>query len=138
MSCPSYTRAHKDFVILDINGIHTANIDFCGCEGAPPPRDQLLEVGWWPATPREPQSAATMRLLRSFHVWNLQGHISPTDFYRGLEQLTCGDGLLSLPVCILLMINLYIEFFEGPIIPVDAHHSGMASYKNDQKGWPWT
>jgi len=39
-----------------------------------------------------------MAVLRSFHVWNLQGQVTPTDFYRGLEQLTCGDGLTPVPV----------------------------------------
>jgi hypothetical protein len=39
-----------------------------------------------------------MNVLRLFHIMNLQGHISPTDFYRTLEQMTCGDGLLRIPV----------------------------------------
>jgi len=40
-----------------------------------------------------------MTILRSFHIWNLQGQISPTDFYCGLEQVTNEDGLLRVPVC---------------------------------------
>jgi hypothetical protein len=100
VSCPFRTRGHKDFVIIDISGIHTIEVDFCGCDAAlATPREQLLEVGWWPSTPLEPQSAATMTVLRSFHIWNLQGQISPTDFYRGLEQMTNGDGLSRVPVC---------------------------------------
>ncbi|KAH9957063.1 hypothetical protein BGW80DRAFT_1129202, partial [Lactifluus volemus] len=81
-------RGHKDFVVLDTNGIHLVNISFCGCLGAATHCDQLLEVGWWPSTPLEPQTAATMSALRSFHITNLQGHVSPTDFYRCLEQTT--------------------------------------------------
>lgn len=107
--CPFCTRGHKDFVVLHLNGIHVINLDFCGCPGALPFRNQLLEMGWWPSTPLEPQSAATMDVLRSFHIWNLQGHIAPTDFYRGLEQITCGDGLVSLPVSFsLLMLEYYL------------------------------
>lgn len=86
------------FVVIDTNGIHQVNINFCGCIEAPPPRQQLLEVGWWPSTPKDPQTAATMNVLRTFHVLSLQGQIAPTDFYRGLEQLMDGDGLSTVPV----------------------------------------
>jgi hypothetical protein len=102
--CPFRARAHQNFVVIHVNGIHLLNLDFCGCSESPTPREQLLEVGWWPSTPLEPQSAASMAVLRSFHTWNLQGQISSTDFYRGLEQMTCGDGLSTLPVNIYLLL----------------------------------
>jgi hypothetical protein len=87
-----------------MNGIHLVDISFCGCPRAPTHYDQLLEVGWWPSTPLEPQTAVTMALLRSFHILNLQGHISPTDFYHGLVQATSGDGLIKPPV------NMFLSF----------------------------
>ena len=59
---------------------------------------QLLEVGWWPSTPLEPQTAATMSLLRLFHVTNLAGQVTPTNFYWTLEQLSLGSGLSNPPV----------------------------------------
>jgi CxC2 like cysteine cluster associated with KDZ transposases len=102
--CPFRARAHQNFVVIHVNGIHLLNLDFCGCSEFPTPREQLLEVGWWPSTPLEPQSAASMAVLQSFHTWNLQGQISSTDFYRGLEQMTCGDGLSTLPVNIYLLL----------------------------------
>ena len=53
--CPFWTHGHKDFVIIDISGIHTIEVDFCGCDAAlATPCEQLLEVGWWPSTPLEP------------------------------------------------------------------------------------
>jgi hypothetical protein len=61
---------------------------------------QLLKVGWWPSTPLDPQTAATMSVLRLFHVTNLQGQVTPTDFYRTLEQMTSDDGLTILPVSV--------------------------------------
>ena len=97
-SCSFRHQGHKDFVVLHTNGIHSIDIDFCGCNGAPTHREQLLEAGWWPSTPLEPQSAASMAVLRSFHILNLQGQISPTDFYRSLEQMTVGNGLSDVPV----------------------------------------
>jgi hypothetical protein len=39
-----------------------------------------------------------MSVLRLFHVTNLQGQVTPTDFYRTLEQMSSGDGLTKLPV----------------------------------------
>jgi hypothetical protein len=70
---------------------------------------QLLEVGWWPSTPLDPQTAATMSVLRLFHVTNLQGHVTSTDFYRTLEQMTSGDGLSILPVS-----NQNLSLKKGP------------------------
>jgi len=83
------------------------NVNFCGCDGALTARGQLLEVGWWPSTPLEPQSAASMAVLQSFHISNLQGQISPTDFYRGLEQMTCGDKLSYVPVSIVNLLPVW-------------------------------
>jgi hypothetical protein len=39
-----------------------------------------------------------MSVLRLFHITNLQGQVTPTDFYRTLEQMTSGDGLSNPPV----------------------------------------
>ena len=97
-TCSFRKRGHKEFIVLESNGIHHVALDFCGCVGAPTNYMQLLEVGWWPSTPLEPQTAATMSLLRLFHVTNLQGQVTPTDFYRTLEQLSSGGGLSNLPV----------------------------------------
>ena len=89
-TCSFRKRGHKEFIVLESNGIHHVALDFCGCVGAPTNYMQLLEVGWWPSTPLEPQTAATMSLLRHFHVTNLQGQVTPTDFYQTLEQLSSG------------------------------------------------
>ena len=97
-------------MVLTSNGIHTIAIDFCGCAGAPSHYVQVLEVGWWPATPLEPQTAATMSLLRLFHVTNLQGQVTPTDFYRTLEQMSSGDGLTNLPVSVHCVLYLWRSF----------------------------
>jgi len=96
-TCIFSTRGSNEFVVLHVNGTHIVNVVFCGCNGAPTHRKQLLEVGWWPSTLLESQTAATMSLLWSFHIWNLQGQISPTDFYYGLKQMTSGEGLEDIP-----------------------------------------
>lgn len=85
--------------------MHLLTVDFCGCQDAPSHRDQLLEIGWWPSTPLEPQTAATMSVLRMFHTLNLQGHLAPTDFYRGLELLTDGHVLSPISVSTALSVR---------------------------------
>ncbi|KAK7022721.1 hypothetical protein VNI00_016997 [Paramarasmius palmivorus] len=92
-NCP---RTCKDFTVLDVNGIHVVDIDFCGCDDVDA-KSQLIEIGLWPASYKDPQSAASFNLMRTFHLINLQGHLSPTDFYRSLERMTDGTGLRKLP-----------------------------------------
>ena len=96
--CNTPQRGHTDFVVVANNGIHVIDLDFCGCPGRPENYVQLLEMRWWPSTPLSPQTAATMDVLRSFHVLNLEAHVPPTDFYRSLERMTNGQGLMIIPV----------------------------------------
>ena len=93
-NCPFRQQGHKEFIVLESNGIHNVAIDFCGCVRAPTHYLQLLEVGWWPSTPLDPQTAATMSVLCLFHITNLQGQVTPTDFYRTLEQLSSAEKVM--------------------------------------------
>lgn len=95
--CPTREPGHKSFTIIHINGIHQVNVDFCRCVDVPHYR-QLLAIGWWPATPLEPRSCATIDVLRHFQVLNLQGKLTAFSFYRTLEYLTDNARLESLPV----------------------------------------
>ncbi|KAL0948665.1 hypothetical protein HGRIS_010468 [Hohenbuehelia grisea] len=90
--CALPKQAHKDFLVIDSSGHHPISLDFCGCNSTPH-FEQLLSLSWWPATPLEPQTCFTFALLRLYHVVNLQGNTSATDFYRALEQLTDGRAL---------------------------------------------
>lgn len=96
--CPCVQDGPSDFVVIAGNGIHVVHVNFCGCPGQLEPYAQLLEMRWWPSTPLAPQSAATMEVLRTFHILNLQARTPPTDFYRSLERMTDGQGLAQLPV----------------------------------------
>ncbi|KAJ7870848.1 hypothetical protein B0H13DRAFT_2236440 [Mycena leptocephala] len=85
------------FVVLENNGIHEIRVDFCGCLGAPPVLDQLVNVGWFPATVKEPETCATLGLLRRFHTLNLQGRMPAYDFYNALEVLSDRAGMRDVP-----------------------------------------
>ncbi|KAJ7796830.1 hypothetical protein B0H13DRAFT_2245360 [Mycena leptocephala] len=60
----------KGFVVLHDNSIH-----------------QLLNIGWYPATQEEPATAASLSLLRRFHLLNLQAKVAAYDFYNTLHRL---------------------------------------------------
>ncbi|KAL0576148.1 hypothetical protein V5O48_005839 [Marasmius crinis-equi] len=94
--CAFPKAGYEEFVVLHWNGIHIVNLDFCGCSGLAH-HLQILEAGWWPASFKDPRTAASLELLRNFHITNLQSQIPPTDFYRSLVQMTDGTGLLELP-----------------------------------------
>ncbi|KAJ7715053.1 hypothetical protein B0H16DRAFT_1340272, partial [Mycena metata] len=82
-----------DFVVYDLTGVHELAVDFCGCQGAPERRTQLMRVCWWPATVKEPNTCATFAVLKLFQTLNCLGKLSTYDFLRGLEMNTNHDGL---------------------------------------------
>lgn len=88
----------KDFIVVHVNGIHQVSLDFCGCYTHAEHWCQLLRFGWYPATPINPQTCATIHVLRDFHVKNLQGKISAHDFYQSLVRMTDGYGIEPIPV----------------------------------------
>jgi hypothetical protein len=89
------------FTVLSVNGIHRVNLRFCNCRYTDASEQertfdfnrQLLEVGWWPSTNTEPQSAATIELLRFFRLLNVNGALAASEFYRSIEDLTDPEGL---------------------------------------------
>ncbi|KAF7336029.1 CxC2 domain-containing protein [Mycena sanguinolenta] len=110
--CPwtRLTYSGEKFVVLHNNGIHIIDIDFCGCSGAPSEVNQLLNVGWYPATSKEPSTAATLSLLRRFHKLNLQARVPGYDFYNSLVLLTNANGLKKLPNRLPQFMNMVREY----------------------------
>ncbi|KAJ7609963.1 hypothetical protein FB45DRAFT_982292 [Roridomyces roridus] len=84
-------------VVLDNNGIHQLEIDFCGCVGAPSICDQVIDIGWYPATKTAPETCATLSLLKRFHTLNLQARVSAYDFYNSLEVVSERGGMQVVP-----------------------------------------
>ncbi|KAK0433179.1 hypothetical protein EV421DRAFT_1910330 [Armillaria borealis] len=91
--CPE--PAGPTFTILDTNGIHDVEVDYCACdrrEGTTR-RQQLLRFGWYPATPLHPRTCATLTLLDQFHALTHVGKISTYDYYRYLNTMTDAWGI---------------------------------------------
>ncbi|KAI0061558.1 hypothetical protein BV25DRAFT_1916905 [Artomyces pyxidatus] len=97
--CGHRQAGRKDFTVIHTNGIHTVSLDFCGCglSNGLDRRQQLLHMAWWPATPLDPQSAATFQCLDVFHLLSLRGKVTGYDYYKSLELATDGTGLSSTP-----------------------------------------
>ncbi|EMD36395.1 hypothetical protein CERSUDRAFT_18702, partial [Gelatoporia subvermispora B] len=92
--CTNPSRAFGDgFVLIDITGIHMANIDFCGCEKARSRATQLLQARIFPATSVEPRTGATFRVLEHFDIESAQAGVSAQSFYKTLARRTDNTGL---------------------------------------------
>ncbi|KAJ7059253.1 hypothetical protein C8F01DRAFT_989914 [Mycena amicta] len=96
-SCTNSAKAHKDFVLIDVTGIHSIAVNYCLCDSNVKERQQLMRVCWWPATARAPQTCATFAVIRLFRTLNCLGKVSAHDFLRSLELLTNNDGLDPVP-----------------------------------------
>ncbi|KAN0109688.1 hypothetical protein V8E52_009034 [Russula decolorans] len=90
-SCPCPGLVQKDFVIVDVSGIHTIDVQFCGCHntsGGSASHVQLLRFRCFPSTITRPQSAFTFDVLNTFHLLTLQGKVSAYEFYCALQHKT--------------------------------------------------
>ncbi|EIN04406.1 hypothetical protein PUNSTDRAFT_76368 [Punctularia strigosozonata HHB-11173 SS5] len=92
-SCVQSERPSKDFVVFDSDGYHHVDVRFCGCSHRSH-QEQLLEVGWYPASTRRPSTAFTFRFLDTFHRLTLQGKITLHDYYTSVVQRTNSAGLI--------------------------------------------
>ncbi|KAG1860956.1 hypothetical protein F4604DRAFT_1882528 [Suillus subluteus] len=90
---PVSTAFHNDFVVLDVNGVHSVAVDFCGCETAQPVTTQLLHVQWFPATSLNPKSAATFQLLHHFHILTFESKASAFECWQTLSWLSDNSGI---------------------------------------------
>ncbi|KAI0054741.1 hypothetical protein BV25DRAFT_1785935, partial [Artomyces pyxidatus] len=86
----------SNFVVIDVNGVHKVALDFCGCSSVEH-RVQLLRAAWWPATPLDPQTAATFAVLDLFQRLNLQGKLNVYDFWNTMAIKTDNTGLHPVP-----------------------------------------
>ncbi|KAH7920330.1 hypothetical protein BV22DRAFT_1133151 [Leucogyrophana mollusca] len=95
--CMSPKAAPRDdFVVIDCHGIHEVALDFCDCPSAASTTTQLLRARLFPATVREPRSAATFRVLEQFHLLSFESKASAYEFYHSLARRTCNTGLTPL------------------------------------------
>lgn len=94
-SCPTPERTRgDDFVVLDLDHVHSVSLDFCGCGHAGTDHvGQLMEHRFWPATVENPKTAATFRLLEHFEILQYESKISPFEVWSTISRLTDNTGI---------------------------------------------
>lgn len=91
--CVNPSPAHgKSFTVVHSNGVHDIALDFCDCETALPHTVQLLRRHWFPASDTFPRSAATIRVLKKFHLLAFEGKCSAYEYYNSLARATDNTG----------------------------------------------
>ncbi|KAF5340022.1 hypothetical protein D9611_012449 [Ephemerocybe angulata] len=96
--CPKPETAWgDDFVIIDIDGVHTLGVDYCACGGSSKSQvDQLLERRLYPATTVNPKTAATFRVLEVFELLQYESKVSPYELYNTISRLTDNTGIVEI------------------------------------------
>ncbi|KAF9463104.1 hypothetical protein BDZ94DRAFT_1193298 [Collybia nuda] len=91
--CLKPVKANDDsFIIIDTSGIHHVGVNFCDCHRVIPHSIQLLRAGFYPATTKNPRTAATFRVLNHFHILSFMSKISGFEFYAALSRLIDNTG----------------------------------------------
>ncbi|KAI6038070.1 hypothetical protein EDC04DRAFT_2868514 [Pisolithus marmoratus] len=88
-----YPVARDDFMIIHSNGVHSVSLDFCGCESAEAPFQQLLCICWFLASSKKPCTAATFIVLQQFHLLSFKSKVSAFEFYQSLSHISDNTGL---------------------------------------------
>jgi hypothetical protein len=87
------------FTVVDVNGVHSTRLAFCGCHEYPPNKlRQLVAARLFPASARDPSSAFTVNLLKQFQLHNLESKKSAYDFLKALRRLTDNCFTADVPV----------------------------------------
>lgn len=97
--CPrpvGYTDAM--FTIVHVNGIHSSKIRFCECAGPCDKVEQLMNSHLFPGTPKDPKTAFTFEVLKTFNLLNLQSKCGAYDYMLTLRQLTDNVYTATVPV----------------------------------------
>ncbi|KAJ6518389.1 hypothetical protein DFH09DRAFT_1331989 [Mycena vulgaris] len=96
-ACPNPSpSAGGAFVIVNDVGVHEVALDYCGCATSGTQTVQLLRAGLYPATTTNPRSAATINVLRRFHLLSFESKCSAYEFYYSLARETDNTGLVDL------------------------------------------
>lgn len=99
MKIPRGSDAHGNvwFTIVDIHGVQFLPVHFCQCSNASSHPLQLLQLGLYPASHDQPQTAFTFRVLDDFDVENLESKASAERYYTKLKRLSANAFPQTIP-----------------------------------------
>ena len=59
LPCPHPLTKVNNFTVVDMSGVHSVHLCYCGCQSAPERHIQLLRHGWFPASMKLPETTFT-------------------------------------------------------------------------------
>lgn len=87
-TCPLSQGCDQRMTIIDITGIHSVNLHFCGCDRSDGSNIQkILRNRWYPATTTNPELCATFDALNAFRKLNVLSNVKAKDFILGLQSV---------------------------------------------------
>ena len=92
-------------VIVDTSGVHELPVVFCRCPNAASRHVQLLQMGLYPATPRRPRTAFTLRVLDDFLLTNKECKVPAMSYYSRIRRITSETFPHMVPVSCFLLWN---------------------------------
>jgi hypothetical protein len=140
--CLKPAKATKDnFVIIDVSSIHCVRLDFCDCHCMLPHTVQLLCAGFYPASTKNPRTAAMFQVLDHFHMLLFILKISRFEFYATLLRLVDNTGTSPPPVSISLLDSITLALTCVDTVPLCGFHEndqGVAAPDTPQVLRSWT
>ncbi|KAF9020725.1 hypothetical protein BDZ89DRAFT_1138475 [Hymenopellis radicata] len=96
--CP-YPGPPKSITVMHTTGIHRLRASFCNCDvsDTASPWQLALRDGWFPATTIQPQTFATVEVLKLFRLLNVISHVNVRNFVTALERKSNPHGTEWVP-----------------------------------------
>ncbi len=89
---PPPPKVDKDFnpilTIVHVNGVHHMGIKWCTCPNAPLKHIQLLRMGLYPASIRNPKTAFTFHVLDDYLAHNRECKTTAMSYYSKVRRAT--------------------------------------------------
>ena len=136
--CLSPSRPYAGtFTVLDINGVHEVQLQFCDCESKQNLFLQVLRFGWFPATVKFPRTAITLRALKFFHILSFEAKTTVFEFSNTLRRITDNTGTMIVRVRTLLATGrahtLSVYYLSGLLSEHVTCHTQISTSQNAQE-----
>ncbi|KAG1884133.1 hypothetical protein F4604DRAFT_1677272 [Suillus subluteus] len=144
--CNPSTAFQDDFTVLDTTGIHSIMLDFCNCKTAQTHATQLLHAHWYPATVKNPCTAATFHVLDHFQMYTFESKGSVFEYYQSLaclmDNIRRHQTKVGRPVRSNIMSLKAFRWLYGLFLAIDANFCLCRRNKSSEevnpslsKGW---
>ncbi|KAI0038755.1 hypothetical protein FA95DRAFT_1505108, partial [Auriscalpium vulgare] len=99
----SYSKGAVDehgnrlITVVHINGVHQIGVAWCHCPSAQQRDLQLMDIGLFPASYKQPQTAFTMEVLEGFTLDVLECKTTASQYYSKLRRATSKEFPYAVP-----------------------------------------